>query len=61
MYVNYLKTTLCTIITCDPFQFLEQVHGEKAAVGLYLKMITIFQDFSCLFDGLLVLLGRTVD
>ena len=61
MSINYLKITLCTIIVHDPFQFLEQVHGEKAAVGLYLKIITVFQDFSYLFDGILVLLYRAID
>lgn len=49
MSVNYLKITLCAKIACDPFRFLEQVHGEKRAVGLYLKIITVFQDFSYLF------------
>lgn len=50
-----MKITLCTIIACVHFQFLEQVHGQKVAVGLYLKIITAFQDFSYLFDEMLVL------
>lgn len=49
-----MKITLCTIIACVHFQFLEQVHGQKVAVGLYLKIITAFQDFSYLFDEMLV-------
>lgn len=50
-----MKMSLCTIIASVHFQLLEQVHGQKVAVGLYLKIITAFQDFSYLFDGMLVL------
>jgi len=61
MCVNYLKRTLCTIIAHDPLKFVEQVHGEEAAVGSCLKIITIFQNFSYLFDGILAGLDRAMD
>lgn len=49
------------MITHNPFKFLEQVRGEKDVMDLYLKIITVFQDFSYLFDGILVLLHRVMD
>lgn len=49
------------MVAHDPFQFPEQVHREKEAVGLYLKIITTFQDFSYLFDGILFLLDSAMD
>lgn len=55
------KITLCTIIACVHFPFLEQVHGQKAAVGLYLKIITAFQDFSYLFDEMLALVDGAMN
>lgn len=55
LHLLTMKITLCTIIACVHFQFLEQVHGQKVSVSLYLKIITAFQDFSYLFDEMLVL------
>lgn len=59
--VNYLKITFCTVTAHDSLQFQEQIHGDKKVVGLYLKIIAIFQDFSYLFDEILVLLDRARD